>query len=101
MSFAWLVGLQIGEVKKEGNWAAFVGLPETGIASVDSNLNDNEVAGGALNMRGFKLGLAYAVSDSVVSAGHRVYFPQSGQNALRRPGHQRGRHRADTAPMTK
>jgi hypothetical protein len=29
-------------------------------------LNDNEAAGGALNMRGFKLGLGYAVNNFVV-----------------------------------
>jgi hypothetical protein len=43
-----------------------VNYRQTGIASVDPNLNDNEIAGGGLNMRGFKFSLAYALTDFVV-----------------------------------
>lgn len=63
---AWLVGFQIGETKKKGDWQANFNYRETGIASVDPNLNDSDFALGELNMRGFKLSLAYAVSDAVV-----------------------------------
>ena len=65
-SLAWVVGLQLGQTKKKGDWSAYLNYRETGIASVDPNLNDNEVAGGSLNARGFKLGLAYQVADAVV-----------------------------------
>jgi hypothetical protein len=65
-SLAWLVGLQLGELKKKGDWQAYLNYRETGIASVDPNLNDGDFALGELNMRGFKLGLAYALSDAVV-----------------------------------
>ena len=65
-ALAWMVGFQLGQTKKKGDWAAYLNYRETGIASVDPNLNDNEVAGSALNTRGFKLGLAYQVADAVV-----------------------------------
>jgi len=63
---AWLVGLQFGETKKKGDWQAYVNYRETGIASVDPNLNDSDFALGELNTRGFKVALAYAFSDAVV-----------------------------------
>lgn len=65
-SLAWLVGLQFGETKKKGDWQAYVNYREVGIASVDPNLNDSDFALGALNVRGFKIGLAYALTDFVV-----------------------------------
>ena len=63
---AWLVGLQLGETKKKGDWQAYINYRETGIAAVDPNLNDSDFAGSELNTRGFKLGLAYALADAVV-----------------------------------
>ena len=73
-AFAWLVGLQFGEIKKRGDWQAFVNYRQTGIASVDPNINDNEAGGGALNMRGFKFALAYAITDFVVLQGTGYVF---------------------------
>ncbi|MEO5741275.1 MAG: putative porin, partial [Vicinamibacterales bacterium] len=63
---AWLVGLQLGETRKKGDWQAFLTYRETGIASIDPNLNDSDFALGELNTRGFKGGIAYAFSDAVV-----------------------------------
>ncbi|MEI9895837.1 MAG: putative porin [Chthoniobacter sp.] len=63
---AWLVGLQLGETKKKGDWQFYVNYRESGIASVDPNLNDSDFALSALNTRGFKIGLAYALNDFVV-----------------------------------
>ncbi|MEP6671521.1 MAG: putative porin [Chthoniobacter sp.] len=65
-SIAWLVGFQLGETKKKGDWVAYLNYRETGIASVDPNLNDDDSAQSALNMRGFKLGIGYAITDFVV-----------------------------------
>jgi hypothetical protein len=65
-SIAWLVGFQLGETKKKGDWQAYLNYRETGIASVDPNLNDSDFALGELNMRGFKLSLAYQLADAVV-----------------------------------
>ncbi len=65
-SLAWLVGFQLGELKKKGDWLTFLDYRETGIAAVDPNLNDSESAGGSLNARGFKLALAYQLADAVI-----------------------------------
>jgi len=73
-SFAWLAGIQFGEIKKRGDWQLFANYRETGIASIDPNINDNEAAGGALNMRGFKFALAYALTDFVVLQGTGYVF---------------------------
>ena len=64
-----MVGLQLGEIRKAGDWELFADYREVGIASTDPNINDNEAGGGALNMRGFKFGLAYAVTDFVILQG--------------------------------
>ena len=63
---AWLVGVQVGEAKKKGDWYAFLNYREVGIASVDPNLNDSDFALGDLNVRGFKLGLAYQLADNLL-----------------------------------
>ncbi len=63
---AWLAGVQLGETKKKGDWSVLANYRETGIASVDPNLNDSDFALGELNTRGFKLSLAYQIADAVV-----------------------------------
>ena len=63
---AWLVGIQVGEVKKKGDWFVFLNYREVGIAALDPNLNDSDFALGDLNVRGFKLGLAYQLADNLV-----------------------------------
>ena len=65
-ALAWLVGVQVGEVKKKGDWAAYLNYRETGIASIDPNLNDSNFGLSELNTRGFKLSLAYQLADAVV-----------------------------------
>jgi len=63
---SWLVGLQLGETKKKGDWQAYINYREVGIASIDPNLNDSDFGLSSLNTRGFKIGLAYALTDFVV-----------------------------------
>ena len=63
---AWLAGVQLGETKKKGDWSVLANYRESGIASVDPNLNDSDFALGDLNTRGFKLSLAYQIADAVV-----------------------------------
>lgn len=65
---AWLMGAQVGETKKKGDWLANLSYREIGIASIDPNLNDSDFALSDLNVRGFKLSLAYQVADNVVLA---------------------------------
>jgi len=73
-SFAWLVGLEVGQIAHRGDWLAFVNYRETGISSVDPNINDSDAAGSALNMKGFKFSLAYALTDSVVLQATEYLF---------------------------
>lgn len=61
--FAYLVGLQFGGGKKQGEWTARVDYRQTGIASIDPNLNDSDFALGELNTRGFKTGFFYNFTD--------------------------------------
>ncbi|RYD84531.1 MAG: hypothetical protein EOP84_05265 [Verrucomicrobiaceae bacterium] len=63
---AWLAGVQFGENKKAGDWSLMANYRETGLGSVDPNLNDSDFAQGELNTRGFKLGLAYNLTDFAV-----------------------------------
>ncbi len=63
---AWLAGVQLGETKKKGDWTLLLNYRESGIASVDPNLNDSDFALSELNTRGFKLSLGYQLADNVV-----------------------------------
>ena len=63
---AWLVGLQIGDNVKKGDWAFYVNYRQVGLASVDPNLNDSDWAQSRLNMRGWKAALGYNFTDAVI-----------------------------------
>jgi hypothetical protein len=65
---ASLVGLQFGENKKAGDWSFRADFRQTGIASVDPNLNDSDFAQGELNTYGPKFGLAYNFTDFAVGS---------------------------------
>ena len=64
--FAYLVGIQLGENKKAGDWSARADWRQTGIAAVDPNLNDSDFATGELNTRGIRLGLSYNFTDFAI-----------------------------------
>lgn len=63
---AWLVGVVIGENKKKGDYSFLANYRQTGITSVDPNLNDSDFANSKLNTKGFKLGAGYNLSNNVV-----------------------------------
>lgn len=63
---AWLAGVQVGENKKAGDWSVLANFRQTGLTSVDPNLNDSDFAFGQLNMQGVKTGLAYNITDFCV-----------------------------------
>jgi hypothetical protein len=65
-NFAYLVGLQLGENKKAGDWSVAASWRQTGLGAVDPNINDSDFAGAELNTRGFKLGLNYNFTDFAV-----------------------------------
>lgn len=61
--FAYLLGLQVGQNKKKGDLSGNVNWRQSGITSVDPNLNDSDFALSALNTRGIKAGLTYNLTD--------------------------------------
>jgi len=64
---AWLAGVQVGENKKAGDWSVMANFRQTGLGSVDPNLNDSDFALGQLNMQGVKAGVAYSFADFCVA----------------------------------
>ena len=63
---AWLVGFQLGETKKQGDWSVLFNYRRTGIASIDPNLNDSDFALSELNTQGFTLRLSYQLAEACV-----------------------------------
>jgi hypothetical protein len=63
---AWLVGLKIGDNKKAGDLSAYVDYRQVGIASVDPNLDNDDMMNGRLNFQGFGFGLSYSVTDFLI-----------------------------------
>jgi hypothetical protein len=63
--FAWLIGIQLGQLKKGGDWQFNLNWRQTGISSVDPNLNDSDFALGELNTRGIKTSLFYSLTEAV------------------------------------
>ena len=64
--YAFLVGIQLGENKKKGDWSLLVNYRRVGLAGVDPNLNDSDFAESELNMQGFKFGVAYNLTDFAI-----------------------------------
>lgn len=64
--YAYMVGFQIGENKKAGDFSFKTDWRQTGIASVDPNLNDSDFAAGELNTRGVKLQINYNFTDFAI-----------------------------------
>ena len=61
--FAYLVGLQLGQNKKGGDWSFMANWRQSGIAGVDPNLNDSDFALSELNTRGFKVMATYSFTE--------------------------------------
>ena len=64
--FAYLVGLQVGENKKSGDWSLATNWRQTGLGAVDPNLNDSDYAGSELNTRGVEAAISYNFSDFAI-----------------------------------
>lgn len=67
-NFAFLVGLQVGQNRKKNDWSAFVNYRQVGLAAVDPNLNEGTWGGSRTNLKGWKAGVAYNFTDSVVAS---------------------------------
>lgn len=66
--FAYLVGLQIGENKKTGDFSLNANYRQIGLAAIDPNLNDSDYALSQLNVRGPKITLTYSFTDFATGA---------------------------------
>lgn len=63
---AWLLGVVVGENKKKGDFSVLANYRQTGLTSVDPNLNDSDFGQSRLNTKGFKFGVGYNLSNAVV-----------------------------------
>jgi hypothetical protein len=62
-NLAWALGLQVGELKKQGDWAGLAEFRQIGLGAVDQNINGTDFADSYANQQGFKLSLAYNFTD--------------------------------------
>lgn len=65
---AFLLGVKLGENKRAGDWSVMLDYRQVGLGAVDPNLNDSDVFGSALNVRGFRVKGDYNFTDNL-SAG--------------------------------
>jgi hypothetical protein len=96
---AFLVGFQIGENKKKGDWSVMANYRQVGLSSVDPNINDSDWALSYTNMAGYKAGFMYSLGDAAtvgityfaadnlrrelgISSGVNAYGPGSGKNSV-------------------
>ena len=64
--FAWLVGLRIGQNKKAGDLSLLVDYRQIGLAADDPNINNNDFNLSFLNSAGWRVSLAYSLTDFAV-----------------------------------
>jgi hypothetical protein len=60
---AWLVGLQVGQNKKKGDWSIRADYRQVGLGSVDPNLQDSDWGDSFLNQQGVKIQPTYNFTD--------------------------------------
>jgi hypothetical protein len=64
--YAWLIGFQVGNNIRAGDWSLYANYRRVGMDSIDPNINDNDFALSALNVQGVKVAVAYSFTDSLV-----------------------------------
>jgi Putative porin len=65
-NFGWLIGLRVGQNKKAGDFGGLVDFRQVGIDAVDPNINSDDFGNSFLNMQGFRVNLAYNLTDFAV-----------------------------------
>lgn len=65
---AWLIGIQLGNNLRAGDWSLTADYRRVGMDSIDPNLNDTNFALSSLNVQGVRIGVAYNFTDSFVGA---------------------------------
>lgn len=61
---AWLLGAQVGENKKKGDWSVVANYRRVGLAAVDHVITDADFAFGDVNATGFKFGVTYNIGNA-------------------------------------
>jgi hypothetical protein len=64
--FAWLAGIRIGQNKKAGDLSILVDYRQLGLAADDPNINSNDFNLSYLNSAGWRVSLAYNLTDFAV-----------------------------------
>lgn len=72
-SLAYLVGFQVGENKKKGDWSLLANYRQVGLSAVDPNINDSDWALSYTNMAGYKVGFLYNLGDAT-TIGSSFYY---------------------------
>lgn len=67
-NFGWLVGLRLGQNKKAGDLGGLVDFRQTGIDATDPNINSDDFGDSYLNVQGFRVNVAYNLTDFAVLA---------------------------------
>ncbi|HWL51460.1 MAG TPA: putative porin [Chthoniobacteraceae bacterium] len=67
-NWAFLVGFELGENKKKGDWSLGVNYRQVGVAAIDPNLNDSTWAFSNLNTKGWKVAAAYNFADFIIGS---------------------------------
>ena len=62
-STTWLTGFQLGELKRKHDFYASVDFRQSGIASIDPNLNDPNFALSRLNQQGIRANVGFNITD--------------------------------------
>lgn len=65
-NLGWLIGLRVGQNKKAGDLGGLVDFRQIGIDAVDPNINSDDFGNSFLNMQGFRVSLAYNLTDFAV-----------------------------------
>jgi hypothetical protein len=65
-NLGWLIGLRAGQNKKAGDFGGLVDFRQVGIDAVDPNINSDDFGNSFLNMQGFRVNLAYNITDFLV-----------------------------------
>jgi len=74
---AWQAGLSLGQIKHKGDWEIRGWWQRSEQFALDTNLNDDNIFDGRLNMQGIYVSVTYAVADAVnlileYNNGHRI-----------------------------
>ena len=64
-STTWLAGIQLGELKRKGDFYLSADYRQYGIASIDPNLNDPNFALSRLNTQGFRVNIGYNITSFI------------------------------------